>query len=237
MDAKTVHNIICINIAEYSDAYTWIKPRLNDRNGILDMVDWMVHFSVNIADQVLGGQATVNSDKLFYRSERQMSFEAFVAKFTNAINEKERYGSTMSDPDIVDTFWGKFQCSRIDHYKSALQVQQSLNPHTWKNILDTLSAQVFKLSGSQPIRNISEVSQSDRYTRNGHFLDSGVCTSKGSIFVGGYPDNKWRSNSVKPYWEKICNSRGNDGNHVSRKKKYTREKIKRERHKLAKIKS
>ena len=31
-DSKMVHNIICSNIAEDYYAYTWIKPRLGDRN-------------------------------------------------------------------------------------------------------------------------------------------------------------------------------------------------------------
>ena len=31
-----------------------------------------------------------------------MSFEVFVTKFTNAINDKDRAGRTMSDPDIFD---------------------------------------------------------------------------------------------------------------------------------------
>ena len=92
------------------------------------MVALRGHFSGDVVDQVLVSQATVNFNKLFYRSERQIIFEAFVTKFTNAINGKERAGSTMSYPDIVDAIWDKFQFSQLDHHKSALQVQQSLNP-------------------------------------------------------------------------------------------------------------
>ena len=114
-DAKTVNNIICSNIAEYSDAYTWIKPHINDRNGILDMVALRGHFSSDVADQVLGVQETVKLDKLFYRSELQMSSEAFTTKFTNSINDKERADRTMSDPDIVSDIWEKVQCYHIDH--------------------------------------------------------------------------------------------------------------------------
>ena len=144
-DAKTVHNIICINISKDSVTYTWIIPHLNERNGRLDMVDLRGHSSGEVTYQVLGGQATVNFDKLFYRSEGQMSFEAFVTKFTNAINDKEKAGRTMIDPYIVDAIWEKVQCSQLDHYKGAFQVEQSLNPCGLKNILDTLSAQVIKL--------------------------------------------------------------------------------------------
>ena len=97
-----MHNIICCNIAKDSDAYTWIKHLLNDRNGILDMVALRKHFSGNVSYQLLGGHTPVNSDKLFYISECQMSFEAFVTKFTNAINDKEKAVRTMSDPDIAD---------------------------------------------------------------------------------------------------------------------------------------
>ena len=72
--AKTVHNIICRNISKDYDAYTWIKPRLGDRNDILYMMALRGHFSGDVEDQVLGGKATVKLDKLLYRSERQMSF-------------------------------------------------------------------------------------------------------------------------------------------------------------------
>ena len=174
------------------DAYTWIKPCLGYRIVRLDMVDFRGNFSGDIAEQVLGGQAAVNFDKFFYRSERQMSFEVFVTKFINCIYNKERSGMTMSDPYIFDAIWGKVQCSQIDHYKSALQVQQSINQRVWKNILDTPSAQVSKLSISEPIMNVSEVSNShyNPYTRDGHCTEIGFRTSNGIIFVGGYPDNK-----------------------------------------------
>ena len=115
----------------------------------------------------------------------------------------------MSDPDIVDAIWDKVQLSQLDNYNIPLQVQQLLNPRVWENILDTLSAQVSKFIVIKPIRNISEVSQSNRYTSDGHFLDSGVRTTNVSIFIGSYTDNKWRSSSVKYDWKQIFNARGN----------------------------
>ena len=99
-------------------------------------------------------------------------------------------------------------------------MQQSLNAHVCNNILHTLSAKVAKLSVIKPIRNASEVSQSNRYTHDGHFPDSGVRTSNESFFIGSYPNNKWRSDSVKTYWEEIRNARGNDGKHGSRDGNY-----------------
>ena len=116
-------------------------------------------------------------------------------------------------------------------------MQQLFKPRYWKNIIDTMSVQVAKLSVSKPIRNISEVSKSNSYTRDGHFPYSRVYTSNGSIFIGSYTDNKWCSESVKPYWEEIRNTRGNYGNYVISKNKTTRTKIKRESRKLTKITS
>ena len=98
-------------------------------------------------------------------------------------------------------------------------MHQFLKPRACKIILDTLSAQVPKLSVSKLIRNISDVSQSNRYTRDGHFPDIKVCTSNERIFIGSYPDNQWLSDSVETYQKEILNVRGNDGNHVVRKKK------------------
>ena len=44
-----------------------------------------------------------------------MSFEAFVAKFTNNNNDKDRADRTMSDPDTIDDIWYKVQCYKLDH--------------------------------------------------------------------------------------------------------------------------
>ena len=63
-----------------------------------------------------------------------MSFESFFTKFTNAVNDKERAGRTMSDPDIVDNIWDKVIFPRLDQYKSALQVYHLLNPPVWNNM-------------------------------------------------------------------------------------------------------
>ena len=91
------------------------------------------------------------------------------------------------------------------------------------------------LSISNTIRNISEVTQSNRYTCGVHCPDNVVCNSNGCIFIGGYLNNKWHSDSIKNYWEDIRNIRGNYGNHVIRTNKTMRNKIKRESCKLAKI--
>ena len=69
-------------------------------------------------------------------------------------------------------------------------MQQSLNPRGWKDILDTMSAQVAKLRVGKIIRNVSEVLHSNRYTSDVHFPDSRVRTSNVRIFIGSYPDNK-----------------------------------------------
>ena len=63
--AKTLGKIIYSNIYEYSDAYTWIKLCPGGSNGRLDMVALRGHFSGDVADQVLGGQAIINLDKIF----------------------------------------------------------------------------------------------------------------------------------------------------------------------------
>ena len=85
--------------------------------------------------------------------------------------------------------------------------------------------------------NVYEVLQSNHYTPNYRCPDSAARTSNGSILIESYTDNKWRYDLVKPYWDEIRNSRGNDVNHVSIKDKTMRNKIKRERRNLIEIKS
>ena len=148
-----MYNIICSNISENSDAYTSIKPCINDSNGRLYMVNLKGHFNGNVANQVLGRQATVNCNKIFYRSERQMCFEASSPNLqTLLMTRRELVG-----PWVIHTLLmvsRNFKYYQLYHYNIAFQVQQSLNPRVWDNILDTLSVRISKLRISKPIRNI-----------------------------------------------------------------------------------
>ena len=46
-----------------------------------------------------------------------------------------------------------------------------------------------------------------------------VQTAESVIPMEGYPNNKWNSDSFKPYREDISNIRDADGNHVIRREK------------------
>ena len=49
------------------------------------------------------------------------------------------------------------------------------------------------------------------YTRQGPCPQQGVHKADGSLFIGNYSADQWRSDSVKPYHNEIMKARSNDG--------------------------
>ena len=84
-------------------------------------------------------------------------------------------------------------------YVASLKVDYQRNPRDYKLILQDIASEVastrkVSISGGASNRNVSAM-----YTSKGTFLDNGVYTSDGSIFIGSYDPDKWKSESVKPY--------------------------------------
>ena len=81
LDALAVHGVILRNIAEYSDAYTYVKTNIRQDGGRVDITVLRARYE-NAAMQDMH----INEEKktlanISYRNEQAMTFEKFVATF------------------------------------------------------------------------------------------------------------------------------------------------------------
>ena len=158
-------------------------------------------------------QAIINSAKntlshLRYKNERSFSFEKFSARLQKAYDDLEANGRKVDNGDIVDDLWARIQNSDIQVYLSSLKVDYQRNPRTYQLILQDIAAEIAsKPSTAYPAhRNVSAT-----YTRQGPCPQQGVHKTDGSLYIGNYSADQWRSESVRPYHNEIIKARSNDG--------------------------
>ena len=239
-DIATVHQIIVRNIAEDSDAYTYIKPKLRMEDGRKDYKALIERYENEAAQQERIHEANRTLENLIYRNERSMSFEVFSAKLQRSLDALNECGRAQHNGDIVDKLWGRIQNPELQPFVQALKVQYTRTQRDYKDILIDIASQVPTLSKT-PFnprqRNVSEIGTSGKQTRDGKCPDTGAHTPDGKLFIGTYPANKWHHESVKPYQEAIRSARGSDGkSHPSRKqKKYTHTQAKKDKKRIAKL--
>ena len=213
-DSRMVHQIILRNIAEDSDAYTYIKPNINKNNGRVDYEALCMRYDSHASRETRINEAKRTIQTLQYRNERSMPFERFVDKFQRAVDDLETGGRPMHNDDIVDALWPKLLNNEIKEFIMALKVDQARNPRNYRDILQDIAAETPKISPTSTFkRNVSEVAttQKAKYTKEGACPNTGVM-SNGKIFIGNYTGNKWYDESVKPYHQQIKNARARDKN-------------------------
>ena len=215
IDTATVHNLILNNIGAESDAYIWIKPHLNQRNGRLDLAGLKAQYGGNDTNEIIGNTAKQVFAKLYYKEERIMAYEVFTTKFTNSVNDMERASRGMTELDIVDAIWEKIQHPGLTNYCMALKAQQIGHPLSWQDILQRIASEAAKLSSrSFKGRNISAVGQpkgTNRYTHRGECPQNGVHTKEGLIYTGNYPNDLWHHQAVRPFHQEILKYRNGSG--------------------------
>lgn len=241
IDTKTVHQIILQNVHEDSDAYTYINPLLRSRDGRKDMLALCDRYSSEATKQAIINQAKATLEMMKYRNERSFSFEKFSAKLQKAYDKLEEHGREVHNGDIVDALWTKLQDSSLQTYLASLRVEYQRSPRTYKLILQDVAAEVAskKSPSSSFTPNVRSVDAV--YTRGGTTPDNGVHTQDGSIYIGGYDNEKWLSDSVKPHHKEILEARqkGNDGRKggTSRNDRRRTSAVKRNKRKLTKLKA
>lgn len=179
-------------------------------------------------------------ENLRYKSERSFIFERFSSKFQKNHDNLEQNGWEVTNADIVDSLWKKIQDSSLQTYLAALKVEYQQNPRSYKLILQDIAAEVEDKkvpSFAGWTANINAV-----YTKEGNVPTSGVHTSDGSIFIGSYNANKWKSDNVKPYHKEIINAQAREGGgsgnkHPSQSNKRKANVLKRSKSKIKKLKS
>lgn len=237
IDNTTVHQIILQNIGEDSDAYTYIKTRIRQENGRVDIKALRERFENTSTQEAKINAAKRTIETIQYRNERSMSFEKFSAKLQRALDDLEAGGRAMHNGDVVDLIWKKVLNSELKGFLDALKVDNIRAPKEYRTLLQEIATQIPNISTSSSFRGggsprgVSELRQVTGYTRDGECPDHGVHTGEGQLYIGNYHGNKWFEDDVKPYHDEIRTARqkqygGNNGGGNNPKKSNFREKKK-----------
>ena len=204
IDKKTVHQIILRNVGEDSDAYTYLKPRIDQEDGREDIKALFNRYDNQATQQERINTANRTLDTMVYKNERAMSFELFSSKIQEAVDDLEDCGRAPHDGDIVDKIWRKILNSELSAYIEAFKVQHNQNPMSFRDILLDVATQIANLKKVTFRRNVSDMSSGKSgYTRDGECPMDGVYTADGKLFIGTYPGARWFDEDVKPYHDKI----------------------------------
>ena len=94
-DIFTVHNIILRNIADTSDALTYVKPYTKKDDGRTDIKALhSTYEKVSIQYQYIS-EANLTIETIQYRNKRGMMFEKSVSKLVKAVDELGKRGRGM----------------------------------------------------------------------------------------------------------------------------------------------
>lgn len=235
-DSRTVHQIIFRNIAEDSDAYTYVKPNVRLENGRMDYLALCARYDSHSSKETRINEAKKTLQTLQYRNERSMPFERFVDKFQRAVDDLDAGGRPMHNDDVIDLLWPKIINNEIKEFVIALKVDQARNPRGFREILQDIAMEIPKISPSASFkRNVSELTtHQGKYTREGDCPQSGVMTN-GKMFIGNYTGQRWFDESVKPHHAEILKAR-NDGKKSKAPGKSHKKAINSAKRKLKKLK-
>ena len=238
IDKRTVHQIIIRNVAEDSDAYTYIKPKVNREDGRVDIKALENRYENSATKQERINAANRVLDSLIYKNERIMSFEAFSRKLQEAVDDLTDNGREPHDGDIVDWIWKRVQNPQLIPFIEALKVAYINTPKTYQEILMEIASQVPNLKKVTFRRNVSELGTGNSQpTREGTCPKQGVHTDDGKLFIGTYPGNRWFDEDVKPYHEQINEQRRQNPRGNKSKKGKKGAKANRNKRKLKKLRA
>ena len=237
-DARTVHKIIMKNVHEDSDAYTYIKLLIRQRNGRMDIKALRERYSSEATKQAIINKAKNDLQNLCYKNERSFSFEKFSSKLQKAYDELEDNGRPVNNMDIVDGLWKRIQATDIQLYVASLKVEYQRNPRNYKLILQDIAAEVGNITPSGNSFG-GQRGVSATYTKQGPCPKKGVHTADGSVYIGTYTRDQWLSDEVKPHHADIREARSKQpgGPPPSRSQKRRINAVKRTKNKLKKLKA
>ena len=94
-------------------------------------------------------------------------------------------------------------------YVVSMKVHYQAVRRGYKEILQDIATQIPLLAPTIFRSRVSDMHQMDATTEEGECPEQGAHTADGTLFTGTYPYKKWIHESVSPYHEAICASRGN----------------------------
>ena len=84
-----MHNIILCNIADASDAFIYVKPYIKKDDGRSDIKALRSRYKNVVMQEQYVSEAKRKIETPHYRNERAMTFENFVRKLVQAVDELE----------------------------------------------------------------------------------------------------------------------------------------------------
>ena len=210
-DKITVHNIILRNISYRSDALNYVKPYLKKEDGRLDMQSLRGRYENKAMHEQYINKSKRTLETLTYRNERALKIKNFVAKFVKAVDELDKRNRGLHNADVVDMMWKKVTNPELNQYVVALKVQFQRETRNYQEVLQEISSQIPTL----PINTFRKAPEVGRIVDDKSGFDE--CPNSGAygvdrkIYIGKYPYQKWKDDSVRPYWNKICSARDQQG--------------------------
>ena len=224
-DKLTVNNVIIHNIADGSDAFTYVKLCLKKDEGILGIQSLRGRYENAAMHEQYINEAESTLETLTYRNERALKFEKFVDKFAKAVDELDQINRGLHNADVVDIIWKKVTNPELNQYVVALKVQFQREPQNYQEVLQYIASK----TPTFPINIFRKASEVGRiFDENSGFDEcpnSGAYGADGKLYIGKYPYQKWKDNLVRPHWKEICSAleqqgivKDNGRYHVKKKK-------------------
>ena len=94
----------------------------------------------------------------------------------------------------------------LSQYITELKVQFQYLPRPYQELLQDIASKVPLLAAINFCQT-SEISTTMDNAAEGNCPENGSHDVEGKLFIGKYPFNKWKDESVRPHWDEICAAR------------------------------
>ena len=124
-------------------------------------------------------------------------------KIVRAVDELDKRNRGLHNADVVDMIWEKVTNPELNQYIVALKVQFQREPWNYQEVLQDIASQIPTL----PINTFRKASEVGWIVDDNSGFEgipnSGAYGADGKLYIGKYPYQKWKDNSVRPHWNKI----------------------------------
>ena len=152
----TVHNIILHNIADASDAFTYVNSYIKKDDGRTEIKALHSSYENVAMQEQYVSKANRTIESIQYRNERAMMFKFFVRNLFKAVNKLEKRGRGMHNADIVEIIWQRVSNTKFNQSLTYLKVQFQHQPHNYREVLQDIASQVPSI-GVDTFQKASEV--------------------------------------------------------------------------------
>ena len=180
-DAKKVHQLLK-SFLNAETAEQWVKGLSKKQNGRLDMQALRRHYSgegntsrrITVAERI--------RDTLFYKSERAMSYESFLAKLQKMFNIFADEGEPMEESAKTRLLLKKIQSPHLSQAVAAVRIQDNLGKISFTEAANHIATEISNLNETQFVQSRRQSGVSA--DRGQVAPKSGVYTSDGSVWTG-----------------------------------------------------